>query len=192
MTEGPGPAPAGGTLRLATPNRNQTDSSWRLDIKPGSFIYTVKVTSEFLRLEGSSARQRGPWGGGTAAGAEVARPHLPGPPPCLEFREKTPQPQKQAHCPRAPRTPPHTDNTICQRDGARSDSQSEAWDFSLSSCSLRRPGFPRWRQWEGFEQLCDWQEAAHGPHPRARQGRHSRCLQGLLTPGTQPERPSLR
>lgn len=28
-----------------------THSSWRMDIKPGSFIYTVRVTSKFLRLE---------------------------------------------------------------------------------------------------------------------------------------------
>lgn len=51
--KGPGPAPAtdgGWPRRLRT--RQKPDSRLRrLDIEPGSFIYTVKVTSKFLRLE---------------------------------------------------------------------------------------------------------------------------------------------
>lgn len=67
-----------GTCRLATPNRNHTASSQRLDIEPGSFIYTVKVTSKFLRLERLLVQDScGLRGGQAAAGGGEDRPsHL--------------------------------------------------------------------------------------------------------------------
>lgn len=51
--KGPGPAPAtdGGWPRGLCTRQKPDSQLWWLDIEPGSFIYTVKVTSKFLRLE---------------------------------------------------------------------------------------------------------------------------------------------
>lgn len=87
-----------------------THGSWWVDSEPGSFIYTVKVTSEFLRLE-----QLWREGSSACAGQGQARPHVPWPPALPKdalFQESTPWPPNSpalspgtGTCPHALHTP---------------------------------------------------------------------------------------
>lgn len=63
--------------------------------------------------------------------------HPPGPPPCLEFHEKTPQPQNRLTLSPSPQdTPTHRQHNLPETVLGQAPASAVAWDFSLSSCSL--------------------------------------------------------